>query len=368
MRRWRVLCMLLMVTLLPGCAVEIERPALEDLGMIGVMGFDYMSPNQTKVVVSLPQPSQEAKEITQVYKTIADLPSEALMALSVKSEKSMSLAQLRVVLFNETYARKVGIRKVVENFYRNPSVGDNVFIAIVKGSVEDLMMAKYENKPEFNKFLNDLLHPRRETAFHSFINIHETMYRLKAGTSDIDMPYLEKQQGDIQITKVALFAEDKMIGFLSQREGKIVQALRERSQLPDMDFSVPEEGNSRVKIVVNFVSSSAKNKVRGDLDAPLIQINLTIRNRILAYSGQRNLEKPDEWVALEKGLEHEMNREAMKLLRKLQKIGVEPCNLTEHVRARYHGEWNKELARKALANAKFEVHTNIIIIGFGTIS
>ncbi|WP_235827936.1 Ger(x)C family spore germination protein [Brevibacillus migulae] len=369
MRLVAIFQLCLLAALSSGCAVVMERPALEDLGMIGVMGFDYLNPRQAKIVVTLPEPSKEAKEKTQMYKTIAAFPNEALMTLSPKSEKTMSLAQLRVVLFSEEYARKVGIREVIENLYRNPAVGDNVFVAIVKGSVEGLMGAKYENKPEINQFLNDLLHPRRDTAFHSFLTIHDTIFRLHGETSDLDLPYLEQQQGDIQITKIALFKRDKLIGFLTDREGKINQAIRARLQLPDMNFTITEEdtGKKHVEIVVDFVTSDSKVKVHGGVEAPSFQIDMKIYARVLAYTGRRDLENPDEWVKVEKDLEHELDRQGLELLKKLQKLGVEPANLTDYVRAKYHGEWHKEMAEKAFANAKFAVHTDFVVIGFGTL-
>jgi|GEM_PF-368656 len=369
MRLLAILQLCLLVILSTGCAVVMEKPALEDLGMIGVMGFDYLSTKQARIVVTVPQPSQEAKEKTQMYNTISYLPNEALMTLSPKSEKSMSLAQLRVVLFSEEYARKIGIREVIENLYRNPAVGDNVFVAIVKGSVEGVMGAKYENKPEFNQFMNDLLHPRRETAFHAFLTIHDVIFRLHGETSDLDLPYLEQQQGDIQISKVALFKRDKMIGFMSQREGKINQAIRARLRLPDMNFKIVERDTEKkdVEIVVNFVSSNSKIKVHGDVGTPNFQIDLKIYARVLAYTGRRNLENPDEWVKVEKDLEHELDRQAMELLKKLQKLGVEPTNLTDFVRAKYHGQWHREMGEKAFANATFHVNTDFVVVGFGTL-
>lgn len=368
MKRW-ILAIIAGALAATGCAAEIEKPALEDIGLIGVMGFDMLPPKRMKVIVSLPQPSKTATERTQVYKTIGDLPVDALMKLSTKSEKTMSLTQLRVVLFSEEFARKMGLRKVVENLYRNPSVGDNVYIGVVKGSVEELLMARYENKPELNTFLNDLLHPRKETSFHSFMTIHDMMFRLTDQVSDPDLPYLEKRQGDIQITKVALFHADKMIGFLTQGEGKLVQAIRSRTNLPDMDFLIPDKNNPARKseTVLNFIRSTSKIRVSDRHDAPHFRIRLSSSNRIIAYSGTRNLESPNDMGEVREMVENEMSRQAVNLLKKLQTMRVEPCGLLEKLRARHRGMWSKEIGMKAFQKATFEVQTRMVIIGIGII-
>lgn len=352
-----------------GCATEIEKPTLEDLGFIGVLGFDYVDGNRMKITASLPQPSQHAKEKTQVYSTISDLPAAALMMLTTKSEKTMVFSQLRAVLFSEEFARKAGLRKVVTNLYRHPSVGDNVFVAIVKGSAEELINAKYENKPEFNTYLNDLLRPRKETAFHSFTSIHDFIYNLTNMVSDPNLPYLERKDGDIQITKTALLKEDKLVGLLNQQEGKILQMLANRSQLPDMEFHIKEDKESKktAKAVLQPIQSEAKHESNGNVKAPLIKIRLHIRGSVVGYSGNLDLNKPEQQHRMELAMEREIITQAEALIRKLTRLEVEPSGFMEAVRQRYPGKWNQRLREQALQHAKVEVHADIEIVGSGTI-
>jgi spore germination protein len=357
------------VWLMGGCAPELESPALEDYATVGVIGFDYLDAERMRVVVSVPVPTQKATEKSQVFTTVSKLPSEALIELGAKSERTLVLSQLRVILFNEELARKVGLRKAMLDLYRNPSVGDNVFVAIVKDSVQEVIAGRYENKPEFNRYLNDLLHPRRETAFSSFTTLHDFMYMMTNEARDPNLPYLVKTDGELVVSKVALMKEDKMVGFLSQREGKIVQCLLGRSMPPKMVMNIQEDPQSGKKsiVVLDFIRSDSKITASGSIQAPVIRARIHLRGAILGYTGRKDLEFPDQAMAVERALEQVMKQEAEALLQKMQRMGVDPMALEEALRQKYAGDWQRKIGLAAFRKARFDIHVEVDITGYGTI-
>ncbi|MGG4496112.1 Ger(x)C family spore germination protein [Brevibacillus reuszeri] len=355
---------------LAGCSPEIERPSLEDMAFIGVIGFDYINKKDVKVSVSSPVPSTHSKEKTQVYSTVATVMSEAMLKMSTKAERTMSLSQLRVILFSEEYARKVGIRKVILDLYRNPIVGENAFVAIVKGSAEELIRASYQNKPELNTYLNDLLRPRAETAFSSFTSIQDSVFMMTNEVSDPNLPYLVKEDDDVQIAKVALFKDDKMIGSISQREGKLIQALLGRNRLPRMSFEFQEQtskGTKTEQIVFDFVWSKSKVRSNGSLERPVISMQLGMRGVLIGYTGNKDLKSNHAMGLLKKQLESEIKKETLKLLQRLQKAGVDPASLEESLRQKYYGEWTRPIAMELYQKAGFNITINLEIVGYGTI-
>lgn len=354
---------------LAGCTGEFERPALEDMAMIGVMGFDYIDDKQMNVVVAIPVPAR-GKESTQVYSTKASMTSEAMLKLATKSERTMTLSQLRVILFSEELARKVGIGKVVLDLYRNPIVGENVFIAIVKGKAEDIIRGEYRNKPEVNTYLNDLLRPRVETAFSSFSTIHDFVFMMTSKTGDPNLPYLIKQNGNIQIAKVALLRKDKLIGFYSQREGKLVQCLLGRKRLPRVKFELTEqtnEGERLEEIIFDFVWSKSKVRSNGNQKKPVIDINLELRGVVVGYDGKKNLDKRPQMEKLVKQMEALIKRETTVMLKKFQQEGVDPAGIEESLRQKYYGKWTREKGLALYQQAGFNIKVKLDILGYGTI-
>lgn len=369
LRKWLLVVMTAIIGL-SGCSPEIEKPSLEDMALIGVLGFDYINNEKVKVSVSTPVPATHSKETTQVYSTIATMTSEAMLKMSSMAERTMSLSQLRVILFSEEYARKVGIRKTILDLYRNPIVGENAFVAVVKGTAEEIIRATYKNKPELNIYLNNLLRPRVETAFSSFTSIQDGVYMMTNEVSDPNLPYLIKENDDVKVAKVALFREDKMVDFVSQREGKLVQALLGRNRLPRMSFQFQEKtdkGDRTEQIVFDFVWSKAKIKSNGKLDHPMMTIKLEMRGVLVGYTGTKDLKKNNEINHLKKQLANEIKKETMKLLQRLQKEGVDPASLEESFRQKYHGKWTRAIGMELYQKTGFDVKVDMEIIGYGTI-
>jgi len=366
MKMWHkgILLVLLFVT---GCASEVEKPTLEDMGMIGVIGFDYLDGDRMKVTVTMPMPIQGSTERTQVFKTISSLPSESLIPLSTKSDRTMVFSQLRVILINEQLARKVGIRKIVRDFARNPTVGDNVFLAIVQGSTEELLTSKYKTMPEINTYLNNLLRPRRETAFTPFSTLHDYLYTSTSQVADPTLPYLVKREEEIQVSQVAVFRGDKMIGLLNEREGKIVQAILGRNMLPKIRFDFKENGKYPATVVFDFVRASSRVRSSGSLKHPVIHVQVNAKGTILGYTGNRNLDDPKQLQEIRKNIESSAKKEYLELLRKLQKMGIDPAMLEESLRTRYRGKWKREIGLAAFKQATVRMDVNIDFSGYGNL-
>ncbi|UFJ38939.1 Ger(x)C family spore germination protein [Brevibacillus humidisoli] len=370
MNKSLLVCLIaILLMLLPGCAtIEYEMPSLEEYGFMSVIGFDYVDEKKVKVVISVPQTSQEAKEKTQIYKANVKVAEEALMVIPTKSEKTIVPNQLRVILFSETFARKKGLNQPMRWLYRDPRVGDNVLIGIVKGSVEALMTAKYENKPEMGTFLNDLLRPRTETAFHAFTTIHDYIHDSTGECKDPTMPLLEKKQGDVQITKTVILKNGKLAGYLSPQEGKIVQALTDREKLPAMFYTVEDTQSGKPeKVVMQFIKSSVRKRNEGSWNQPAYTINLSMNGDLHQYTGKKDLERPEELAELQQEINKEMERLTLQVLRKLQKMGVDPAGFAELIRNKYTGRWNRQIGIKSWKKATFQVKVDLKIIGLGTL-
>ncbi|MED1799672.1 Ger(x)C family spore germination protein [Brevibacillus porteri] len=366
---WLIVSVILLLSLC-GCGRELERPALEDMAMIGVMGFDYVDREKIDITVAVPVPSKN-KESTQVYSTHASMTSEAMLNLATKAERTMSLSQLRVILFSEEYARKVGIGKVILDLYRNPIVGENVYIAVVKGKAKDVIKGTYNHRPEINTYLNNLLRPRVETAFSSFSTIHDFVFMMTSNTMDPNLPYLIHSNGEIQIIKAALFRVDRMIGMYTQREGKLIQGFLGRERLPRMSFEFQHEtktGKKQTeKVVFDFVRANTKVRSKGSLKKPVINIELRVRGMLVGYSGSKDLEKRAQFRTMVQELEKRIKKESVDMLVRFQKQGVDPAQLEESIRQRYYGKWTRQTGLALYTKAKINVKVHVDIVGFGTL-
>ncbi|WP_342404630.1 Ger(x)C family spore germination protein [Brevibacillus sp. FSL K6-2834] len=372
--RWRRLMFgpLLAVCALSGsgCAPEIEKPTLEDMALIGVMGIDYVDKKHMKVSVSVPVPSEKEKESTQLYAAVSKIPSEATIMLSSKADRTISLSQLRVILFGEKFVREWGLRETILDFYRNPAVGENVVVAVVGGKAEDVIKGKYENKPEINTYLNNLLRPREETAFTSFATLHDLVFMLTNQVSDPELPYLKKEDGEIVISGVAAFRGEHMVGTLSQREGRFIQMVKGRRHLPSISFIIEDEyaAGKRSQLVFDIIRSHSKVRSNGALNKPVVDVAVEVRGILFGYTGSRNLEDPSERSEITRKLGAEIEKEITLLLKKLQKKKWDPASIEESFRQKYRGEWGRSIGLELYQKAEFRVKAKVEIIGTGTMN
>ncbi|ARU61462.1 hypothetical protein CBW65_10930 [Tumebacillus avium] len=369
--RRNVACWLLLFCLpllLSGCAAEIERPTLEDLGMVGVIGIDQLDGKKMRVTVSMPQPEQNAKDKTQTYSTNAQMLHQATMDLSTASERTLSLGQLRVVLFGEEYARETGLMASLVHLYRDATVGDKVFVAVVHGKAEDVIKAKYTAKSNISIFLNDLLRPRLATAFSPFTGIHDFIYAATDKVADPMVPYLEPQEHTVKVTKVALFHGDKMYTTMTQHEGKIARLLMDRRVVPDLRLHIVEDVNKPlVNLIISYIQGKCDVKSNGQLKNPVISIKVTLRGQIVEYGGNLDLSEADAVKKVEAAISDEVKKQMTTLIGRFQEEGIDPVGLGESIRSKYRGPWSEQEWKKQFQQAKISVNVRTEVVSTGTL-
>lgn len=366
----RIYPFLVILVILTGCShPNLKDPVIEDLGMVGIMGFDYVDDDQTKVTVTLPQPQQDAEKQFQIFSTNVRLPHQAIMDVSTLTEKVLTTSQLRVILFSEEYARKKGIWNIAENLYRDPHVGANVYFAVVKGTVEEMLNADYKDKPEVNIYFTELLRPRTMTSFSPFTTIRDYIYRHTDEISDPTMPYLEiAKPNSAKIAKVALFKNGKMVDTIEPEEAKLIEGMKEKKNLPDLTIKIPgEKGSPEEIVIMKFVTTSFKLTVNGNLEEPKIHVNLYIRGSIVDYEGNYQLDDNESRRKLEEKINKKLEMNVVRVLKTFQELQVDPTGFGEAFRIRNPKDWSKEKWNEAFANAEITSNVETRVISTGTI-
>lgn len=352
-----------------GCATQLERPTLEDLAMVGVMAIDAAENNMMEVTLAVPQPARDVKQTTQIYDEKVHLVHEAIIRLSAESAREISVAQMRVILFGEEYARKRGLRDAIQHLYRDPMVGDNVFVAVVEGKAGDLIKRQYPDKPFIGIFLNDLLHPRASTAFSPFTTVHDFMYDMTSEVKDPTAPIIIRDREDIRIKAIVLFEDGKMVDTITPEEAKIVQGLQNTVQIPSFLFTIEDEKESKEqtdRLLVDFVKTEFKKSFNGDMNDPVITLDLYLQGSVVEYTGVKNLEDIEVLVELESIIAKEVEIATRALVEKFVEKRIDPIGLAEPVRRKYRGEWTKELGMEAVLNAKYIIKADVEILNSGT--
>ena len=354
--------------LLTACAEKERKVPLEDVGMVGIIAFDYKDKDNMKLTVAIPQYSPEAQRSTQTFTVDTELVSNGVVEIEKLSDKKIVFNQLRVVLFNEEFARQGNVRKVIQHLYRNAEVGNKVLIAIVKEKGEEMLKFNYPDKPNINFYLNDLLQPSINTAFNPNTNIHDFMYTITNPVFDPIMPFIDKTNDKIEIKGVAVFKDEHMFELITPNEALIIQAIQGRKNLAPLDINM-EQGHGKEKLLIDLVQNEVHIESNKSMTSPKLTISITIKGTLSEYKGERenDLFTTESIADLEKDVNKELEQDIKKFLEKLNEWQVDPSGLSEYFRMYYHGKWTTEKKKEILSKVAIDVHVKTSIISTGTL-
>lgn len=352
------------MTLLAGCSLNEKKVPIEGIDMVGILAFDYEDEGNYKLTAAIPQKSKFADERTQIYTTTTDVVTNGMVDIERKTEKKVVLNQLRVILISEEFATSGMVGEVVKHLYRNTQVGNQVLLAIVKGSAEELMKNNYTDKASVINYVSDLLQPSVNLAFNPNTNIHDFMYTQTNPNFDPIIPVIEKKGERLELTGVALFKGKRMDRILEPKDALYIQALQGKKKLSPFTLTV----NGGDTLLLDFIDNSVKIISNKSLNSPKLKIKLQIEGTMSEYKGKRNSFKdPDSMERLEKEAEKDLEKKINKFLLEMKQLEVDPIGLTENVRRHYRGKWDTELTRETIHKMKWDIEVDMSILSTGAL-
>lgn len=352
--------------LLVGCSEGSKRTSIEDLGMVSSIAFDVANDKEMKMTVSVPHPTTELPKNTQTYSVDTQLIQEGLVEVSSQADQMIILNQLRTLLFSEELARKGQVAEVIEHFYRNSTVGNNVRIAIVKDRAEDYLKADFPDKPNIDTYLNDLLQPTHHTSFSPFTTLHDFQYSETNPIYFSMTPYLEIEKDSFKIASVALFDRGKMLDKIAPKEALIVEALTGKGKLPPLTIK-PDELSDKEQLQIQLVKNKVKITGNRNIEAPKLKIALNLQGTLYEYKGDKDLGKIKEYKELETEVSKYVKKDVEDVIKKLQELEVDPVGFSEYFRMYHKGRWTEELSKKIMDSAEFKVTVDFKLLNTGAL-
>ncbi|MFC6040941.1 Ger(x)C family spore germination protein [Paenisporosarcina macmurdoensis] len=367
MKRKEFLVVLSSILLLSGCAQQINQQSLEKLGLISVIAFDYVDDETMKMTVIMPQPAMEAEKHTQVFTVETDMLHKGLAEITTKAEKTVTLSQLRVVLFSEEFARKGKMKKLIELIYQDPDVRSNTYVGIVRDSAEKILTSEYPDKPNTSVYINNTFQPKPHTFYSPFTTIHDFVFDETNPLLDSIAPYVELKDELISVEGIAAFKDGGLTYVFTLQQGLYVQMLRGQNKLSILSLNFGNDSSKKEKVVLEFIESKSKITSNHDLESPKLTITLKFEGTLSEYEGEKKLEEKQELAKLEKQISDQIEDDAMKMLQKSQELSIDPIGLFESFRMRYKGDWPSDLTEELLAKAEFKIEAETKILGVGSL-
>lgn len=168
------------------------------------------------------------------------------------------------------------------------------------------------------------------------------------------------------ISRVAAFRGERMAGFLTQREGFLIQMMEGRMRLPPISLAIEEAPGKHARVIFNPIYSNGQINSNGDTRKPKVDIDVEVRGVLIGYTGNRYLDDREQRAALAKDMEREFPKELSALIKKLQQKKWDPAGVEESFRQKYRGKWNRDTGISLYEKAEFRIRIRMEIVGTGT--
>lgn len=274
-----------------------------------------------------------------------------------RTDKQNILGFEKIFLISDGNAH-YGVKNIIDILYNNPNINDSAYAAICKGKTKDMLAAKIDGYTSSADFIYGLL---RNLRYYNFFKeeykIVDLFFIVDSEGRNLSLPYIESTPEGIQVTGLAIFKGDKMVGKLDMQDTRMLNLLKE-------DFAkgtlTAQYGRDEY---VNFYANT-KRKVHCDKKEGkyIFTIGLDISGDITTNTTKMKLTTENKDIKkFEKDLADQTKEKCYKFIGDMQKkYEVDCLDLGKYGAAKYGRhtgiDWNKAVSdSKIIVNIKVNV-------------
>lgn len=369
MKRVYLFCLLMSLSILPGCVDQIN---IEDISLSLIIGIDLDEEDRLVISSTSPVFNSEAKEKEE---------STFVQALTLRESKQhfdatvtalTSRGKLQMLLIGKRVLQHKDWFPVLDVVYRDGKNTVMTRVVMVDGPVADVIKFKPKDKPRLPIYLTKLI----DTAHLRNITVATTVQELRRQFAEKGLtPSISelKKDGQIILTGSALLAQSgKYKLSLNSDETQLLRIMQHETS-GEFTFSihVPElsdEGifhKDTLNILPEAISVKTKTNYMDDKFIFDIGVNMriSIKERLFPFDVKREAPK------LEKEIEDQLQKQFLQLIKKIQKAKIDPIGLGMYARAYEYSHWKKvqDSWGNALSEADVNVKVKVKIQAMGSI-
>lgn len=336
-----LLKLMLIFSILSGCA---HPRVVDEVNMSQAIGYDLKKDNVIEGIFIIPIFQQEKMGKYQILTGKSTATSDIQAVVSKKADKPVVLGQTRIILFSEEIVHKIGIRELTDFLYREPQLGNRVYLTVVEGKVKDVLETKPPNKNvNIGIFLSDLIHQQIVNWNGPDTNLHLFLGNSLENGGDAYLPLFKKKKNNIVVSGVALFHENKLVSKVSSRDMFTFKTLVQSHKRGIYKYKLKNKKQS--KVVMESIRSRSNYEVSGSKKKPSIHIKLVIKGQIKESLVNETLTNRKMIRKMERELENDLTQQATRLIKEFQEKDIDPLSLKKKYHAKNkntnYNDWKK---------------------------
>lgn len=357
---------LLCVVILTGC---LETRIVDEVSMVRAATFDLAENNRIRITANFPTFPEDGVENTLedgLISATGETTKGTRVILNKRAQKPLLFGQLRVLLFSEQLAEQ-GIETYIDAMYRDPAVGNRIFLAISEGDqASSYLIADKQGGELSGVYLPDLIEQNMDTSILPPTNMHEFLFSLYNDGRDPYLPMLKQSEEAIYVWGTALFSDDKLHLTLDHDDSFILKMLVEDARQVTKQFEI-NDGENEEYVVVENLSSTVTRDIDKTGPNPKFSVHIDMLGAIQDYSGNENLESQETIKNIESAVEERITKYAEDLLKQLQSESIDPIGIGEKYRSTTRNWDPEEWKGEIYPSLEFDVSVQLKIIQSGAV-
>lgn len=336
-----VLAVLLLMT---GCW---DQDLLRNARLLYGGGFD-LAPNgkllSTFVIRDVPAGEQQNPRNDIIY-AVGNTPRDTRDKADDKLSRFLRTYRNRIVLIGEELAKK-DIYPILDVFYRDPKSALNARIAVTQGKSSDMLSLKKVGNILIAEEIDELIKSKEATTTVPRVTL-ETIYPVMIDPGeDFVLPYLMRNGNRVEVSRVAMFHDQRLTGVLGPDESTMYLLLdANKGKIARFTQKVnAQKGHQNINDFINFNVDKSKRKMKVLIQPDdQISVKLDLKWKVSVDEYPKDMLNDKKMVArLNQLLSKEMTDLAKKTLKKMQEARCDGLGIARQLMAFHPDVWNKQ--------------------------
>lgn len=359
MKRAYLKCVLLSLFILPGCA---DQTYIEDISLSLLLGIDLNEDNQFVVASSSPVFHEEAKEKDEKNVVRAITLRQSQEEFDAIITALTSRGKIQVTLIGKRILEHPDWFKLLDASFRDGKNTTMSRVAIVDGSIADLIKSTPKDKPRLPIYLLSLIdtaHARNLTVKTSLQELHRQFTEKGMSPSISTL----KKEGEIKVTGTTLLDHSgKYVMDINSDQTKLLRILQhETSGVFPFTIRLPDQPSHGFfpENKLSFFPNIIKVKTRTDYKDNRFIFNIKINMGVILTERLFHYDVRSQAPELEKQIQEELQNQFQQFLKEIQAAKIDPIGLGLYARAYQYPEWKKVQDNWGEAFSKSTVNVNV---------
>ncbi|MGQ7887574.1 Ger(x)C family spore germination protein [Paenibacillus sp. WC2504] len=357
MIRFLYFVVLIVSMLLTGC---VKQDVIDKITISFTGAFDEAPDDQIEfTIAAIKFQADKSRSVSNaLYSKVGHTSKNILEKMDMQLNRPIKPGKISVLLIGKELAER-GLADKLDVILRDAIASRRMYVAVAEGKGKEILQANFSSNEEKGMYLYNLFDSNVRTGLVPRQNLHDFEYAFLGKGMDPFLPLLSLQpNGQVQISGLALFKDDKYVLSLSEKQMRVMKLLLENVRYGTLETKLENGPYMAIKNIGSKVNYSIGKEPK----SPKVTINLSLNTEVIDSKGIALTKQ--EQQRIKESFEKDIRTTGVDLLQLFRKEEIDPLGLGDFVRSKTRN-WNEEAWKEEypMMNVRLNVTVNLTEIG-----